>query len=138
MMGLFGALDQSPWRVDDAVHAALAIVKNVKALDLAQLRESGATLSPSVGVHHGTAVAGVAGSGDLLEYTVLGNTVNLAARVETLTRFHDAVILVTETVKERLDPGFEFNEMPATVVKGVSKPLVTFAVDGYQGSGPPA
>ena len=96
-------------RVDDAVHAALAIVKNVKALDLAQLRESGATLSPSVGVHHGTAVAGVAGSGDLLEYTVLGNTVNLAARVETLTRFHDAVILVTETVKERLDPGFEFN-----------------------------
>ena len=88
-------------------------------------------------VDHGTAVAGVAGSGDLLEYTVLGNTVNLAARVETLTRVHDADVLVTEAVRARLDPGFQVAEKPATTVKGISKPLVTFAVDGYQGSSPP-
>ncbi len=131
VLALFGALEQNPWRVNDAVHAALDIVAHVDALNLPQLEKSGSTLKAVVGIHTGPAVAGVAGSGDHLEFTVLGNTVNTAARVETLTRELEADILVTEAVRAELDPAFRVTAMPAQTVKGLSEPLVTFAVQGY-------
>jgi adenylate cyclase len=66
-----------------------------------------------------------------MEYGVIGRTVNLAARVERLTRVHDADILVTDAVRTQLDGRFRLREMPAAEVKGLSDPLVTFAVDGF-------
>jgi class 3 adenylate cyclase len=131
VLGLFGALEYNPWQVNDAVHTALKISANVRSIEVSDLFGSDSPLSPSVGVHHGKVIAGVTGSGDLLEFTVLGNTVNLAARVEALTRIHDVDILVTDAVRSRLDPGFILTAQPRERVKGISEPLITYAVEGY-------
>jgi adenylate cyclase len=84
-----------------------------------------------VGIHRGTAVAGIIGSEQLLEFTVIGDTVNTAARVESLTRRQGVDILITDAVRDRLRSRFTLRAMPPSEVKGKSEPLLTFAVDGY-------
>ena len=63
-----------------------------------------------------------------MEYGFVGRTVNLAARVQALTRVHQVDVLVTEAVREQLDPRFVLVPMPAETVKGIDEPVVTFAV----------
>ena len=53
---------------------------------------------------------------------------NLAARVQTLTRIHQADILVTEALRAELDARFVLTPMPAEFVKGIAEPVVTYAV----------
>ena len=83
-----------------------------------------------VGIHRGPGLAGLIGSRDRREYTVVGPTLNLAARVQALTREHGCDILLTESVREQLDPRFDLAPMRAVVVKGIGEPVVTYAVLG--------
>jgi class 3 adenylate cyclase len=57
--------------------------------------------------------------------------VNVASRVEGLTRVHGADVLVTDAVRAHLDARFRLRSLPAADVKGLPDPLVTFAVDGF-------
>jgi class 3 adenylate cyclase len=132
VLAVFGALDNNPWQVDDAVHAALAIVGGAREIDVANI--GAGKLKVCAGVHTGWAIAGVAGSGGLLEFTVLGNTVNVAARVETLTRTLGSDILVTDEVRGRLDPAFVTEAQEPQAVKGIKNPIRTFSVIGYASS----
>ena len=61
---------------------------------------------------------------------MIGPTLNLAARVQALTREHGRDILLTESVRENLDPRFKLATMPAVPVKGIAEPVVTYAVLG--------
>jgi class 3 adenylate cyclase len=56
--------------------------------------------------------------------------VNLAARVQALTRLHQVDILVTEALRAELDTGILLTPMPAERVKGFAEPVVTYAVKG--------
>jgi hypothetical protein len=53
------------------------------------------------------------------------------ARVEALTRTHGVDLLVTEAVREALDPRFQLRAMPPAAAKGVVGPIVTFAVESF-------
>jgi adenylate cyclase len=134
ILALFGALKPNPWQVDDAAHAALAMRTALDAYNEQLRRDGHPALAIGVGIHTGTVVAGVIGSAELLEYTVLGSVVNLSARVEGLTRSHGVDILVTEEVRAALDPRFAVRALPAREVKGVSAPVVTFALQGFEAS----
>ena len=63
---------------------------------------------------------------DRLDY--FGQTVNIAARVQTLTRLHGADILVTDEVGAQLQEAFVLEAMPAEQVKGIAEPIRTWAV----------
>jgi adenylate cyclase len=80
-------------------------------------------------------VAGIVGSFEVKEFTVVGRHVNLASRVEGLTRTHGVDILITEAVRADLDPSIAVEEQPAVSVKGVQEPITTYAVP-HDGSGP--
>jgi class 3 adenylate cyclase len=58
--------------------------------------------------------------------------VNVAARVQDLTRQYPADIIVTEAVRETLDPRFVLRELPATEVKGIAKPIAIHAVERFE------
>ena len=124
LLVLFGALHDNPWQATDAVKAALAMQERVEALDV----DGDVELSLSVGIHRGPVVAGIVGSFEVKEFTVVGRHVNLASRVEGLTRSHEADILITEAVREDLAPSVTVTEQPPASVKGVQAPITTYAV----------
>jgi len=130
LMALFGALEPNPWQQNDAVSAALAMQEALAAYNDDLVRRNLPPLRVGIGIHSGAAVAGVIGSNELLEFTVIGRTVNLASRVERLTRVHAADILITAEVRAGLDPRFALEELPARAVHGVAEPVVTWAVRG--------
>lgn len=129
LMALFGALDKNAWQAADAVRAALAmraalddLNREIEARGLPRLRFG-------VGINRGDVLAAVVGSNEMMEFTVMGDAVNVAARVEALTRLHGVDILVTESVREKLDERFRLRAFPAAPIKGKAEPLPTWAVD---------
>ncbi len=129
---LFGALEPNPWQTNDAVHAALAMRTALAAYNARLCADGLPALTAGIGIHRGPVVAGVIGNAALMEYGVIGRTVNVAARVEGLTRVHATDVLVTEAVVAHLDGRFRLRRMPPVEVKGIPEPVVTFAVDGFE------
>ncbi len=133
VLALFGAMHTNPWQARDAVNAALAMRD---ALTRYNAAHGHLPLAMGVGIHRGEVVAGVMGSERLREFTVIGDVVNTAARVESLTRRFGVDILVTGAVNTALDGSFDVEEMPAAEVKGKADSLVTWAVRGRCAPGP--
>jgi class 3 adenylate cyclase len=131
LMALFGALEKNPWQTADAVKAALAMRAALAAYNVELERRGMAKLEFGVGIHTGDVVAGVMGSDRLMEFTVIGDPVNIASRVEALTRVHQVDILVTEEVMKTLDARFIARAMPPAAVKGKSEPIATFAIEAF-------
>jgi adenylate cyclase len=98
-----------------------------------ELAEEGLPLlSIGIGLHRGVGVVGLVGSRELMQYAFVGKTINIAARVQDLTRLHDGVdILVTGELRESLDPRFTMRTLPPEQVRGISEPVAIFAVDGF-------
>ncbi len=91
------------------------------------------TLALGVGLHRGTGVAGLVGSRELKEFAFVGRTVNVAARVQDLTRQFEVDIIMTENLRADLDERFRLKELPPTSVKGVARPLVIYSVESFDG-----
>jgi len=128
ILAYFGALQPNPWQCDDAVRAALAMRAAIRDYN-GELEAQGLPpLAVGIGIHRGPGLAGLMGCRERMEYAFVGRTVNLAARVQTLTRTHRVDILVTEALREQLDPRFVLTPMPAESVKGIAEPVVTYAV----------
>jgi adenylate cyclase len=132
ILALFGALTPNPWQGDDAAHAALAMREALAAYNLELAERNVPELSVGIGLNRGTGVAGLVGSQDLKEFAFVGGTVNVAARVQDLTRQHSANIIVTAALKESLDPRFQLRPLPESRVKGVAEPLSIYAVEGFE------
>jgi len=131
LMALFGALEANPWHSDDAAHAALAMRAALAEYNGVLARRGLPQLAMGVGIHRGPVIAGVMGSRDLMEYGVIGSTVNLASRVEALTRTYGVDLLLTGAARAALDQRFVLRELAPVEVKGVAGTLVTFALEGF-------
>jgi len=132
ILALFGALQPNPWQGNDALHAALAMREELSAYNRELEQEGLPTLSIGVGLHRGWGVAGLVGSRDLMQFAFVGRIVNLAARVQDLTRQYRVDILLTDAVRKTLDPRFKLRELPATPVRGVAEPVLIFAAESFE------
>jgi class 3 adenylate cyclase len=128
ILAYFGALQPNPWQCNDAVHAALAMRAAIREYSAELAREGLPPLAIGIGLHRGPGLAGMVGSRERMEYAFVGRTVNLAARVQALTRTHGVDILVTEALRAELDARFVLRAMSAELVKGIAEPVVTYAV----------
>lgn len=129
LMAYFGAPVVQPDHADRAVlctvdmHAALAALNR----DLA--RRGLPSLRMGIGVHTGSVILGDVGAARRREFTAIGDTVNVAARVEQLTKTCGALTLVTEETRRQVTADLRFAPVEPLTVKGKSAPLQTYRVE---------
>jgi adenylate cyclase len=132
VMALWGAAGV-PNPAKDAYHcicSALMMRNALRGLNLkrkAQGRLAG-PLMMGCGINTGEVIAGQMGSDERMEYTVIGDTVNLAARIEEPNEEFDTDILITENTWRLIGKYLLTEEMPGLEVKGKSEPLRVFSV----------
>jgi len=122
LLGVFGAPDRHDDHADRALAAALEIAELVR-------REYGDRLRIGIGVNSGPVLAGTIGGGGRLEFTVIGDAVNTAARVEAATRLTGDDVLVTGATRAllRREPPCEFAARTDVELKGKSEPVRLWA-----------
>jgi class 3 adenylate cyclase len=120
MMVLFGAPRKSADPCGDAVQCALAMMTELDDLNGEFEREGLPTLTIGIGVNFGSVTVGNIGSSERHNYSAIGDAVNVAARLEGLTKDLGRKILVTEAVAQRLGDRFRFESLGTHGVKGHS------------------
>jgi len=133
LLAFFGALDANPWQSDDAAHAALAMRAELADYNRELTAEALPAITLGVGIHRDTGVAGVVGSRELSTFSVVGRVVNVASRTQVLTRVHGVDILLTQSLRDVLDPRFVVRELPADEMRGIAGKVVTFALERFEG-----
>jgi adenylate cyclase len=123
LLAFFGATDPNPWQGNDGIAAALAMRQALVDYNRTLAERGLPTLKIGIGLHRGTGVVGLVGSKELKEFAFVGRAVNIAARVQELTRQYDVDIILTEKLRQTIDPGYTTSALPVTEVKGIEKPL---------------
>jgi adenylate cyclase len=132
VMAFWGA----PFDTDkDEVNACLSAIQCLKSLDEINegLRTDGLSeLKVRIGIHTGEAIAGNIGSDRLFHYTVIGDTVNLASRLESANKFFKTSIIVSENTIIGTEDIFYKRELGSIAVKGKQLPVKIFELIGVK------
>lgn len=103
IMALFGAPESYIYNGNRAANAALEMIEALKTIDTSSLNMGNIKFNIGIGIHYGQPIAGSIGSQDKREYTVIGDDVNLASRIEGLTKLYGVPIIITDSVKTDID-----------------------------------
>ncbi len=120
MMVLFGAPRKSADPCGDAVQCALAMMTELDELNVEFEREGLPALVIGIGINFGTVTVGNIGSSERHNYSAIGDAVNVAARVEGLTKVLGRKIIITDAVVKRIGERFHFDSLGSHHVKGHS------------------
>ncbi|KWT91059.1 CHASE2 domain-containing protein [Candidatus Magnetominusculus xianensis] len=118
----------------DETNSCSAAVNCLKALDKVnnEFKSKGfPNISLRIGMHKGDAIAGNMGSNRLYNFTVIGDTVNLASRLESVNKYFKTKIIVSEDVLAGTNDLFLSRELALIEVKGKSIPVKIFEVMGF-------
>jgi len=128
MESVFGVPLRDPMHADRAVRAALDMRRNLEILNRNRKKQGKPPFRHGIGIHTGMVLAGITGSEDRLSYSLIGDAVNLAARIENLARDIDTDILLGEETVRRLTGTYQLDKLPPRRVKGYSRPITVFRV----------
>lgn len=110
-----------------AVETALDMLAALKEMNMQKLFGD-VEIKIGVGVNTGDMVVGNMGSQDRFDYTVIGDSVNLGSRLESLTKEYGVCLLITETAKQELNNGYLMRQIDLVAVKGKKEPVKIFEV----------
>ena len=130
VMVFWNAPTRQPDHVERACRAALAGKLAAEKLNSQFETEGLKPFFTRFGIHVGEAVVGNLGSTERMNYTALGNTVNLASRLEGLNKQFGTAILVSEDVYSRVQHLFQFRALESVVAKGMTKETRIFELLG--------
>jgi class 3 adenylate cyclase len=135
LMAVFGSPLPSPLDATNAARCALDIQQSIERWNERRARSADALIRVGVGIHYGEVVHGDIGSDRQLELTVLGDTVNIASRVEACCRELDAAVLVTAPFIAMLDAegsqnlAEHFTDKGHHTLRGRAEPVHLFALE---------
>jgi len=121
------------WYEDHAEKAVMAAIRMKKRLKILNSERAEKGLPPfrhGIGIHTGEVIAGNTGSEDRPSYALIGSTVNLASRIQSLTKEFNCDILVSEDTVKQIGDSFQLKKEQSRMVKGYSRPIVVYQVVG--------
>ena len=134
LMALFGVPFEKPTDPDNAIAAALEMLVALDRLNERRARTGHAAIRIRIGINTGNVIAGNIGSPRRMEYTVIGDSVNLAARLEAANKFYETNILVGEYTVNNLQKSILMREIDLIRVPGKDKPVAIFEPLAYHNS----
>ena len=130
IMVLFGAPISYNDNAKRAVQAAMEMYAQLEKIPCGNLKfPEGIKLDIGIGIHYGPVIVGQIGSADKTNYTVIGDTVNLASRLEGLTKLYGARIIISEAVRDELDESMNALLLDSVKVKGKTESVFIYRVD---------
>jgi adenylate cyclase len=123
LMAMFGAPEDQPDHAERACRAALVVLEGLPALNARWLGVLGEPMAVGVGINTGVAQVGNVGSNRKFKYGALGPPVNLASRVEGLTKYFKTQVLLTASTQARLDDSFLTRRLGLVRVVGIKEPV---------------
>lgn len=130
MLAFWGVPETHPRHAEAALRAALDMRKKLEEINRDRARLSQAPIRIGVGVHTGLVAAGMLGGAALSEYTVLGDAVNLASRIEGLNKQHGTDILASDATWAQAGAAFEGQKLGEDHVKGRERAVLLYSVLG--------
>ena len=128
IMGLYNVPYEDPNHALNAVRTALEFQERVISFSARWEAKLGAPIRCGVGINSDVAVVGSLGSRQRSEYTAIGDAVNLAARLESITKDYNVPIIISEYTYEYVKGRFPTHELDTVTVKGRSKPVKIYGV----------
>ncbi|MFC2061189.1 adenylate/guanylate cyclase domain-containing protein [Elusimicrobiota bacterium] len=131
IMAVFGGLIGLVNPCDSALKTALEMKENLVELNVKCYKDSRMQLNSGIGIHYGKVLQGIIGSANRKEFTVIGDTVNIASRLEQLTKSKEHKTILSESVYDRLSP--ELKDIAADLgtvqLKGMKNKIHIFGVE---------
>ena len=125
---VFGAPIATGDHAEMAVRAALEMRRRLGRWNARREAAGKPALRHGIGIHTGTVLAGNIGGAERLSYALVGDPVNLASRIQGLTKDFKVDILISEATRSRLDGAVQVEELPAVRVKGRAEEVNVYKV----------
>ncbi|HNS09621.1 MAG TPA: GAF domain-containing protein [Candidatus Ozemobacteraceae bacterium] len=116
---------------DRAVRAAIAMIETLNKWNLQRTTDGRLPVNIGIGLNTDTVVSGNIGSSKRMDFTIIGDGVNLAARLESACKQYGSKILISEFTMRRLKGTYRLREIDLVVVKGKTRPVAIYEVLSY-------
>ena len=130
LMAVFGAPLPLPDHCDAAVRAALDMIEMIELFNVEQKTADKPQIRIGIGIASGEMVAGYTGTNERATYTCIGDTVNVASRLEAHTKEAKRAILIDATTRQGLGAKVEVEALGPVTIRGKVQPVEVFAVKG--------
>jgi adenylate cyclase len=128
IMALYGAPLDDDDHAEHAVQTALAMIVTLNELNREWAQRGKPQLDIGIGINTGDMIAGNVGSESIMSYTVIGDAVNLGARLESLNKDYGTRIIISASTRERLKGRYDIHPLGDVIVKGKSQPVAIYEV----------
>lgn len=128
-MALFGVDSDEYNHADKALAAGCDLERRVERLNLDLATRGEEPIRIGIGINSGRAIVGSIGSSERMEFTVIGNTVNVASRIEALNKKVNTTLLISKATRDALRRQISLRALPLQPVEGVVQPLEIFTLD---------
>jgi adenylate cyclase len=128
LMALFGATGRSANPAGQAIAAGCEMLRSLEALNAILSGHGFEAVKVGVGINTGPAVVGTIGSPRRMEYTAIGDTVNTASRIESMTKDLGHRLLISASTWEAAEPKPEAERLPPIAVRGRCGEIVLYSV----------
>jgi len=126
--GLFASFNM-PLACDDHAAAAVRAAIDIQRAVGSRTFGAGVALATRIGISTGPVIGGDVGTGRRMSFTLLGETVNLASRLEGLNKEHGTRILVSSSTHAACDDQFTFRQLGKVAVRGLGESVTVYSVD---------
>lgn len=131
IMAAFGLPQPEPDDADRAVRTAIAMIRSLNDWNTVRVSDGKPPIGMGVGINTDAVVAGNIGSPKRMDFTMIGDGVNLAARLESACKQYNAKILISDFTHRQLNGVYRTREVDRVVVKGKTEPVAVHEVLDY-------